>query len=80
MSRFLELGHPVIALGDQDVILDGPLIVEDRTIQAVGPRDQLAQMGVEVEPFVFDFYRPWSATPVEPAYVFNAKRVTGSGA
>jgi 5-methylthioadenosine/S-adenosylhomocysteine deaminase len=31
------------------------------------------QLGVEVEPYMFDFYKPWTAVPVQPAYVYNAK-------
>ena len=33
-----------------------------------GPR-----LGREVEPYVFDFYRPWSDTPMEPAATYNVR-------
>ncbi len=47
MSRLLVTGDPVVALagGDQDVIADGALIVEDRQVTAVGPLAELEGRG-----------------------------------
>jgi 5-methylthioadenosine/S-adenosylhomocysteine deaminase len=45
MSRLLVLGDPVVSLGVQALIGDGGLVVEDATIVAVGPREQMAAMG-----------------------------------
>ncbi len=45
MSRLLVLGDPIVALGASALIDDGGLVVEDATIVAVGPREQVAAMG-----------------------------------
>lgn len=31
------------------------------------------ELGVEVEPYMFEFFKEWSRIPVEPAYYYNAK-------
>src|SRR5258708_7183161 len=33
-----------------------------------------AELGTLVEPYLPEFYRPWYETPIEPAYVYNARR------
>lgn len=45
MSRLLVLGDPVVSLGAQALIADGGIVVEDATIVAVGPREQVMAMG-----------------------------------
>ncbi len=45
MSRLLVLGDPVVSLGGQALIADGGIVVEDTTIVAVGPREQVMGMG-----------------------------------
>ncbi|MDP7067113.1 MAG: amidohydrolase family protein, partial [Acidimicrobiales bacterium] len=30
-----------------------------------------AELSLEVEPYLFDFYRPWAEEPVEPGYLYN---------
>jgi 5-methylthioadenosine/S-adenosylhomocysteine deaminase len=35
--------------------------------------ERWGQLGREVEPYVFDFFKPWAELPVEPAYVLNAR-------
>ncbi len=45
MSRWLVLGDPVVSLGEQTLIPDGALIIEDQLITAAGPREQLERQG-----------------------------------
>ena len=45
MSRWLVLGDPVVSLGEQTLIPDGALIIEDEMITAAGPREQLEATG-----------------------------------
>ena len=45
MPRYLIRGDPVIALDAEGVISDGALIVQDKTITAVGPRAELESQG-----------------------------------
>ena len=45
MSRYLVVGDPVVALDAEGVIADGALIVEDKTITAVGARSDLESQG-----------------------------------
>ena len=45
MSRLLVLGDPIVVLGAQALIDDGGLVIEDATIVAAGPREQVAAMG-----------------------------------
>ncbi|MGO9293100.1 MAG: hypothetical protein ACLP52_04320 [Streptosporangiaceae bacterium] len=45
MTRLLILGDPVVSLGRHALIPDGALIVQDATIVAAGPREQLARLG-----------------------------------
>lgn len=45
MRRTLILGNPVVALGRQAVIPDGAIIVEGKTITAVGTRAEMENMG-----------------------------------
>ncbi len=45
MTRLLVLGDPVVSLGEQTLIPDGALVVEDATITAVGPRAELEKRG-----------------------------------
>jgi 5-methylthioadenosine/S-adenosylhomocysteine deaminase len=45
VNRLLILGDPVVSLGAQALIADGGIVVEDTTIVAVGPREQVAAMG-----------------------------------
>jgi 5-methylthioadenosine/S-adenosylhomocysteine deaminase len=41
----------------------------ERTPESTRWRD----LGVEVEPYMFEFFREWSKIPVQPAYYYNAK-------
>ena len=45
MTRCLVLGDPVVSLGQQALIADGGLVVEDATIAAAGPREQMEALG-----------------------------------
>ena len=45
MTRTLVVGDPVITLGTQTAIEDGALIVDGRTVEHVGSRAELAEMG-----------------------------------
>jgi 5-methylthioadenosine/S-adenosylhomocysteine deaminase len=44
----------------------------DRLLGPAGVDPGAVSLGREVEPYVFDFYRPWTARPVTPAAVYNA--------
>ena len=45
MTRCLVLGDPVVSLGGRALIPDGALVVEDATIAAAGPREQMEALG-----------------------------------
>jgi hypothetical protein len=32
------------------------------------------QLGLEVEPYLFDFYKDWSAVDLDPASIYNVRR------
>ena len=44
----------------------------ERLLGGAGPDSEAVGLGDEVEPYVFDFYRPWTSCPVEPAAAYNA--------
>ncbi len=49
--------------------------IEDAADRLLGPEGvdpDAVSLGREVEPYVFDFYRPWTSRPVTPASVYNA--------
>jgi len=56
-------------------------LVRDRLAEAVAKRvyrpsaqvRRWAELGTLVEPYLPEFYRPWYETPIEPAYVYNAR-------
>ena len=35
------------------------------------PWDRWAELSLEVEPYLYDFYRPWAEEPADPAYLYN---------
>jgi 5-methylthioadenosine/S-adenosylhomocysteine deaminase len=41
-------------------------------------RRHWVELGRAVEPVVLDFYRRWYETPVDPAYVYNARSLPRS--
>jgi 5-methylthioadenosine/S-adenosylhomocysteine deaminase len=45
MTRLLVLGDPVVSLGEQTLIPDGGLVIEDATITAAGPRAEMEKLG-----------------------------------
>jgi 5-methylthioadenosine/S-adenosylhomocysteine deaminase len=45
VTRCLVLGDPVVSLGQQALIADGGLVVEDAMIAAAGPREQMEALG-----------------------------------
>lgn len=45
MSRYLIVGSPVVTLGDEPVLEDGAVIVEDERIVATGSREELERAG-----------------------------------
>lgn len=48
--------------------------IDDGLYQASNPTyERWGQLGAEVEPYVFEFYKPWAEIPIEPAYVMNAR-------
>jgi 5-methylthioadenosine/S-adenosylhomocysteine deaminase len=60
--------------------------VRDRFAEAVAERvyrpgaevRRWAELGTLVEPYLAGLYRPWYQTPVEPAYVYNARQPPAS--
>lgn len=48
--------------------------ISQRVLEPQSPQHaRWGQLGREVEPYVFEFFRPWAELPVEPAYVLNAR-------
>jgi cytosine/adenosine deaminase-related metal-dependent hydrolase len=45
VTRWLVLGDPVVSLGAQTLIADGGLVIQDATIVAAGPREQVTALG-----------------------------------
>lgn len=77
----------VVMVAGQVVVRDGrSTLVDEEALQAVvlegvaegaysAPNDQWArwaELGPAVEPYVFDFFAPWAAVPVQQAYTYNA--------
>ncbi len=60
--------------------------VRDRFAEAVTERvyrpsarvQRWAELGIQVEPYLPEVYRPWYETPIDPGYVYNARRPPGS--
>jgi 5-methylthioadenosine/S-adenosylhomocysteine deaminase len=75
----------VLMEGGRVTVVDEAL-VKERFAEAVAQRvyrpsaevRRWAELGTQVEPYLLDFYRPWYATPVEPAYVYNARHPPGA--
>lgn len=45
----------------------------DRLFAITDERRRHARLVPEIEPYLFDFYREWSAVDLEPAYVYNSR-------
>jgi 5-methylthioadenosine/S-adenosylhomocysteine deaminase len=60
--------------------------VRDRFAEAVAERvyrpsarvQRWAELGIQVEPYLAEIYRPWYETPLDPGYVYNPRRPPGS--
>jgi 5-methylthioadenosine/S-adenosylhomocysteine deaminase len=53
--------------------------VRDRMYQPSAEVRRWAELGTLVEPYLAPLYQPWYDVPVEPAHVYNARRVSGAG-
>lgn len=70
----------ILMEGGRVTVVDEAL-VRDRFAEAVAERvyqpsaevRRWAELGILVEPYLPDFYRPWYEMPVEPAYVYNPR-------
>jgi 5-methylthioadenosine/S-adenosylhomocysteine deaminase len=59
--------------------------VRDRFAEAVAERvyrpsarvQRWAELGIQVEPYLAEIYRPWYETPLDPGYVYNPRRPPG---
>lgn len=52
--------------------------VRDRVYRPTAEVRRWAELGTLVEPYLPPLYRRWYDVPVEPAHVYNARRVTGA--
>ncbi len=53
--------------------------VRDRMYQPSAEVRRWAELGTLVEPYLAPLYQPWYDVPVEPAHVYNARRVSVAG-
>ena len=75
------VGGRVLMEGGQVVVVD-EIVVRERFAEAMAQRvyhpsaqvRRWAELGTLVEPYLPGFYRPWYETPLDPAYVYNARR------
>lgn len=47
---------------------------EKRLYELPGPWKRWAELALEVEPYLLDFYRPWAQEQVDPGYIYNTHR------
>jgi 5-methylthioadenosine/S-adenosylhomocysteine deaminase len=76
-GRVLMAGGRVTVV-DEDVVRDRFAQAMTRVYRPPAEVARWAELGTLVEPYLYDFYRPWYGTPVEPAYVYNPRRPPGS--
>jgi 5-methylthioadenosine/S-adenosylhomocysteine deaminase len=78
--------HGRVLMEDGRVTVVDEALVRERFAEAVAQRvykptaevRRWAELGSMVEPYQPEFYRPWYETPVEAAYVYNARRAPAS--
>jgi 5-methylthioadenosine/S-adenosylhomocysteine deaminase len=69
----MEGGHVTVV--DEDALKERfAEAVQRRVYRPSEDTQRSAELGRLVEPYVIDFYQRWYDTPVEPAYVYNARR------
>jgi 5-methylthioadenosine/S-adenosylhomocysteine deaminase len=73
-GRVLMEGGRVTVVDEELVKQRFAAAVHDRVYRFPDHVHRWAELGRLVEPFVIDFYQRWYDTPVEPAYVYNARR------
>jgi 5-methylthioadenosine/S-adenosylhomocysteine deaminase len=75
------VGGRVLMEGGQVTVVD-ETVVRERFAEAMAQRvyhpsaqvRRWAELGTLVEPYLPAFYRPWYETPLDPAYIYNARR------
>ena len=69
-----------VTIVDEDQVRDRfAAAVRDRVYQPSAEVRRWAELGTLVEPYLAQLYQPWYDAPVEPAHVYNARRVNGGG-
>jgi hypothetical protein len=67
-----------VTIVDEDQVRDRfAAAVRDRVYQPPDEVRRWAELGTLVEPYLAPLYQPWYDAPVEPAHVYNARRVDG---
>jgi 5-methylthioadenosine/S-adenosylhomocysteine deaminase len=74
-GRILMEGGRVTVVDEDAVKERFAQAVHDRVYRFPDHVQRWAELGNLVEPYVIDFYQRWYETPVEPASVYNARRV-----
>jgi 5-methylthioadenosine/S-adenosylhomocysteine deaminase len=77
------VGGEVLMSGGRVTVVDEDAVRErfaDAMTRVYRPPAQVrrwAELGTLVEPYLYDFYRPWYEAQVEPGYVYNPRRAPG---
>ena len=61
----------ITTVNEQKVRDDFNEAVERGLYELEGPMVRWAELATEVEPYLFDFYRPWAEEKVAPGYEYN---------
>jgi hypothetical protein len=69
-----------VTIVDEDRVRDQfAAAVRERVYQPPAEVRRWAELGTLVEPYLAPLYQPWYDALVEPAHVYNARRVDGGG-